>query len=106
MRRLSSSFSSSPYSALPSPSIRLFLLAVCIILSYSVVVASPFLLRGDATATAAVMEREKVWIGQQLQQQEQEEWPQDSPQYRGKCKGWGGGKGGKEGRQDSCCHCH
>jgi len=97
MRRLSSFFS-----ALPSPSFRLFLLMVSILLSYSVVVASPFLLRGDATATAAVMEREKLWLGQQLQQQEQKEWPQDAPQYRGEYKGDEERKGGKEGRRDSC----
>ncbi|GAB5037176.1 glucan-beta-glucosidase [Nannochloropsis oceanica] len=29
------------------------------------------------------MEREKLWLGQQLRQQEQKEWPQDAPQYRG-----------------------
>ena len=86
MRRLSSP---------PSPALRLFLLAACV-LSSSVVAAAPFLLRGDATATAAVMEREKQWFGQEQQQQE---WPQNVTQYRGEYRGWVG-KEGRDGRRD------
>ena len=84
-------------SSFPSSVLRLFLLAAYVLSSS----AAPFLLRGDASATATVMEREKQWFDHhhQQQQQQQQEWPQKVTQYRGEYRGGEEKEGGREGKE-------
>jgi len=68
------------------PSHHLYLCVIFVFASAFRATADPFLLRGDASSTKAVLERQKQWVGIDeygKAAQKDASWPQDVPQYRG-----------------------